>query len=230
MIALGIETATTVCGVALHRDRMTPIVRLLDIPNVHSEQLVPLIDDVMQQSGLGINQLDAIAVSIGPGSFTGLRIGLSVAKGLSFASDIPLIPVPTLQALAFNLVGPGSNFSGREILSLLDAHREEAYWAIYRTTADREVEECKHAIIASYGEIAEWIQNHPNISIVGDAQKLMSTMEGPRHRWLRDFSRCNPVSVVTIGVQRYRAGERADRSSLEPYYLREFTPRGARGV
>ncbi len=230
MIALGIETATTVCGVALLRDGMAPVERVLDIPNVHSEQLVPLIQEVMEHSGVSIQQLDVIAVSIGPGSFTGLRIGLSVAKGLSFAADIPLIPVSTLQALAYNLVLAGSGFSGTEILSLLDAHRGEVYCAVYGITPERGVEEFRRAAIEPYGTIARWAEDHVNVGIVGDAQNIVSNKRELIHRWYSGFSRCNPVSVVTLGVQRYLAGERADRSSLEPQYLREFTPRERSGV
>ena len=230
MIALGIETATTVCGVALLRDGMAPVERVLDIPNVHSEQLVPLIEEVMVHSGIRIQQLDVIAVSIGPGSFTGLRIGLSVAKGLSFAANIPLIPVPTLQALAYNVVRAGYALSGNNVISLLDAHRGDAYWAVYRMTKDLELEEIQPAAIASYGAIAQWVQSQLNVVLVGDAQNVTFEKTDVNCCWYSEFSRCSPVSIVTLGVQRYHAGERADRASLEPQYLREFIPRDSSGV
>ncbi len=230
MIALGIETATTICGVALLREGTAPIERVLDIPNIHSEQLVPLIEEVMKQADVRVNQFDVIAVSIGPGSFTGLRIGLSVAKGLSFAADIPLIPVPTLQALAYNISRGGSALSGASVLSLLDAHRDEAYCAVYRMTQDLWPEEIKPAVIGPYEGITRWAKDHLDVMLVGDAQNMAFEQEELKRRWYAEYSRCSPASIVTLGVQRYNAGERADRSSLEPKYLREFIPRESSGV
>lgn len=230
MIALGIETATSICGVALIRENMAPVERILEIPNVHSEQLVPLIEEVLDQSRTRVDQLDVIAVSIGPGSFTGLRIGLSTAKGLSFAADIPLIPVPTLEALAYNVIRAGVSTSGTSVLSLLDAHRGDAYWSVYRISQDLALEEVRPAAIAPYEAIIRWAQNQTDVVVVGDAGEIINGHLELQQFWNSGCSRCNPVSVVILGVQRYQAGERADRSSLEPQYLREFTPRGRSGA
>jgi tRNA threonylcarbamoyladenosine biosynthesis protein TsaB len=230
MITLGIETATTVCGVALVQDGKDPIEHALDTPNIHSEQLVPLIDELIRESGVRLDQIDCIAVSIGPGSFTGLRIGLSVAKGLAYAADIPLIPVPTLEGLASNVVRAGGIHAGTEILPVLDAHRGEAYRAVYRIAPELTVEEITPAAIAPFESIAGWVQNLKSMIIVGDAEKLIAVNEDLRRLWNPGASRCSALSVAICGLRRYQSGERADRSSLEPQYLREFIPRNSSGV
>ncbi len=230
MITLGIETATTVCGVALVRNGMDPIEHVLDIPNVHSERLVPLIEELVRESGIHLDQLDCIAVSIGPGSFTGLRIGLSVAKGLAYAADIPLIPVPTLEALAYNVIRAGGVPAGTDILSLLDAHRGDAYRAVYRITPGFTLEEMAPAAIVPYEAIAGWAQSQKSIIVVGDAEKIVSVRTDLRKYWNSGLSRCSPISIGILGLRRYQSGERADCSSLEPQYLREFVPRSSFGV
>jgi tRNA threonylcarbamoyladenosine biosynthesis protein TsaB len=230
MITLGIETATTVCGVAMVRNGMDPIEKVLDIPNVHSERLVPLTDELIRESGISLNQLDCIAVSIGPGSFTGLRIGLSVAKGLAHAADIPLIPVPTLEALAYNVIRAGGIHADTDILSMLDAHRGDAYRAVYRITPGLTLEEMAPAAITPYEVIAGWAQSQKSIIVVGDAAKIVSIRPDLRKYWNFGLSRCSPVSVGILGFHRYQSGEKADRSSLEPQYLREFVPRSSFGV
>ena len=100
MIVLGIETATAVCAVALVDDDVVRAERRYEIPQAHSEKLMECVDDCLKSAGLALSSIDGIAISIGPGSFTGLRIGLSVAKGLAFATDKPVVGVPTLEALA----------------------------------------------------------------------------------------------------------------------------------
>lgn len=228
MRALAIETATTVCGIALIRDGMEPVERVLDIPNVHSERLVPMISELLTETGIPVNELDCLAVSIGPGSFTGLRIGLSVAKGISFASDIPIVPVPTLEALAYNVVRAG--YTGTEILSLLDAHRGDAYWAAYRLTPERRLMEINRISIARYESVAEWAHNRKSIALVGNMQPCVALRPELQRRWHSDSSRCSPVSVGQLGILSFQSGEKADRSLLEPQYLRDFVPRNNAGI
>src|SRR5690554_8065929 len=99
-LILSIETATSVCSVALH-ENSGALVGILELfqDNVHGQKLMPVIETLLQQFGIDRNGLDAVAVSMGPGSYTGLRIGVSTAKGMAFALDIPLIGIDTLDAL-----------------------------------------------------------------------------------------------------------------------------------
>lgn len=126
MIVLGLETATNVCGVALiGGDRV-----LAEFSTsgrlTHSQRLMPLVEQALREAGVDRGQLDGIAVSAGPGSFTGLRIGLATAKGLGYALERPVLPIPTLDALAFNVwAWPGL------ICPLLDARKDQVYAALY---------------------------------------------------------------------------------------------------
>ena len=104
MKILGIETATSVCAAAIVDDGDVLTEQWIEAQHSHSEKLITLIDKCLQTVNCELKSLAGIAVSIGPGSFTGLRIGLSVAKGLSYASGVPLVSIPTLKALAWNAV------------------------------------------------------------------------------------------------------------------------------
>lgn len=126
MRLIAIETATLIGSIAIADDEKLISELTLNIKATHSEKLMAAIDHLMELSGLTLNDMDAIAVSIGPGSFTGLRIGLSAAKGLSYGSGKPLIGIPTLDALASNL-----SFSRYLVCPILDARKGEVYTAIY---------------------------------------------------------------------------------------------------
>jgi len=127
VIILGLETATKVCGVALADDDRVLVELSTSGRLTHSQRLLPMVEQALRESGLDRCQLDGIAVSAGPGSFTGLRIGMATAKGLGYALDRPVLAVPTLDALALN----GWAWSGL-VCPLLDARRNQVYAAVYR--------------------------------------------------------------------------------------------------
>ncbi|MBI4746763.1 MAG: tRNA (adenosine(37)-N6)-threonylcarbamoyltransferase complex dimerization subunit type 1 TsaB [Deltaproteobacteria bacterium] len=126
MLVIAIETATMAGSIAIVDDARVISEITLNIRATHSEKLMPAIDRLLGDSGLAIDDMDGVAVSIGPGSFTGLRIGLSAAKGLSYASGKPLIGIPTLDALALNMT-----FSSYLICPIQDARKGEVYTALY---------------------------------------------------------------------------------------------------
>ena len=131
---LAFETATDVCSVALLQSGTLVAHATLYQPRMHAEQLVPLADHLLERTAVARAELDAIAVSMGPGSYTGLRIGVSTAKGLALALDAALIGVPTLEALAASVhpyAAPGD-----VACALLDARRDEVYAAAYQLTGD----------------------------------------------------------------------------------------------
>ena len=125
MTILGLETSSAMCSVGLFRDKMPDIERSLRESHIHSEKLLTLVQDVLRSGETTLDQLDAIAVSIGPGSFTGLRIGLSTAKGLSFALDKPTIAVPTFEAIAE--AGRQKHPEMSSVVVLMDAKKGEWY-------------------------------------------------------------------------------------------------------
>ena len=139
MRILAIETATSVCGCALVENGAIRREYSVEAPQIHSEKIMGLIDKVLASSQMACTDVDAVAVSIGPGSFTGLRIGLSVAKGLSFAGEKPLIAVSTLEALAGHAVLRDLVTADDLVLAAIDARRNEVFAAAYRTRTLEEV-------------------------------------------------------------------------------------------
>ena len=126
MVILGIETCTKTCGVALTDGRKVRDEISLRLGLYHSEKLVPLVDEILRRNGMAIQDIDGIAVSIGPGSFTGIRVGVSTARGLGQSLNIPLVGIPSLDALAL-----GIGTSGKLVCPMIDALRREIYTALY---------------------------------------------------------------------------------------------------
>ena len=124
-----IESSNQVCSVALSKYGEIIQEKFIEEPNSHSVYLAPFVDEVMALSGLSFNQLDGVVVSDGPGSYTGLRIGSSLAKGICFGADIPLIAVSTLRGLAG--IALKEYPSVNQVISLVDARRSDAYMGIY---------------------------------------------------------------------------------------------------
>lgn len=130
MLLLALETATDTCGVAVLQDDELVAEMHLHQPRVHSARLTPLIEEALNQAAVSPESLDAVAVSMGPGSYTGLRIGVSTAKGWALATSANLVGVPTLEAYASQLVPLAS--SGDVACVLLDARRDEVYAGAFR--------------------------------------------------------------------------------------------------
>jgi tRNA threonylcarbamoyladenosine biosynthesis protein TsaB len=226
MTVLGIETATSVCGAAIVDAGRVISSRSVMSQQVHSERLIGLIDDCARDTG----PAGAVAVSIGPGSFTGLRIGLSVAKGIAYAASIPLVAVPTLGALAFRAAqAPGA---GSVIAAMIDARRDEVYTAVYRIVSGAlqllipasamTVEACCSALEAE--------QQASPVVLCGDGwEKFHAFVRRNRQsdaaRYIvagEEFRYCDPAAVATIGEEMLKKGMVADLASCEPVYVKEF--------
>ncbi len=134
MIILGIESSSLVASVALVADGAVLAEYTVNFKKTHSQTLLPMIDQMVQMLELDLGLVDAIAVSGGPGSFTGLRIGSATAKGLGLALDKPLIHVPTLDAMAYNLFGAASL-----LCPMMDARRNQVYTGLYHYRRELEV-------------------------------------------------------------------------------------------
>ncbi len=132
MRILALETATLAGSAALLEGGRVIGQSLLDVALTHSERLLAMVDRLLQDSGWDVAVLDALAVSVGPGSFTGLRVGIATVKGLAMSLGLPVAPVPTLDALASNLP-----FADAPVCPLLDARKGEVYLSLYRWNEDR---------------------------------------------------------------------------------------------
>ncbi len=228
MNLLALESATAVCGVALVRDGALVAERWIEERYVAAERILLFIDEVLQNGGVPPAALSGVAVSIGPGSFTGLRIGLSVAKGLHAATGMAVVPVPTLEALA-SAAAPGARAEGAAmILSALDARRDEVYCQLFEREGDRvravwEVEDL------SVEEMLRRLPARP-IALTGDAGEKIARLPGGARGGrgaelivlAAEHTRCSAAAVGRLGTALFESGLRSDPALLEPRYVKEF--------
>ncbi|RKY65697.1 MAG: tRNA (adenosine(37)-N6)-threonylcarbamoyltransferase complex dimerization subunit type 1 TsaB [Candidatus Latescibacterota bacterium] len=216
MRVLGIETATELASVALVEDGEVLAEVLLPLRRKLTEELVPVIDWTLKRAGVKLGELDGVAVSIGPGSFTGLRVGMSTAKGLCFACGLPLVGVPTLKAMASRLA-----LSQLPICPLLDARRNQIYSALYKFEGGS-LKELSPPRATSLEELLSSLERP--VVFTGDAVgkfrrkieelKCGATFAPP------ELSRPAASSVAALGSVALAEGETSDLSSLEPIYIR----------
>lgn len=216
MRTLAVETATLAGSAALLEDDQVIGQSLLDIALTHSERLMAMVDRLLQDCGWDIAGVDALAVSIGPGSFTGLRVGVATVKGLALALGLPVAPVPTLDALAANLP-----FANAPVCPLLDARRGEVYLSLYRWHEDR-MQRLWEYLALSPRAVAGRLE--PPLIVVGDGVEaclpfLSHLGEGLR---VAPASHTAPSAAVVgqLGRRVLAAGMAVAAESLEPLYLR----------
>jgi tRNA threonylcarbamoyladenosine biosynthesis protein TsaB len=232
-MVLGIDTATATASVALVEsgkvvfDEVWPsqlqcIGHFATARANHAETLLPLVDSLLRKAALSLSQLSGLAVSIGPGSFTGLRIGLSTVKGLAYGSEIPVIGVPTLFALAARV----TDWDGM-ICPVLDARKKEVYCAFFCKKAER-LERLTEDLVSSPGKIIERLQllgSHEPCLFIGDGAKvygdLISSSLGDRcYLSLGESYPSTASAVARIGEERLWKQESDPVGSLTPFYLR----------
>ncbi|TAE30853.1 MAG: tRNA (adenosine(37)-N6)-threonylcarbamoyltransferase complex dimerization subunit type 1 TsaB [Cytophagales bacterium] len=235
MLLLSIDTSTTVCSVALHRaDGDSLQAELLGCFELFTERtssamLTTLMRDVVRYAGFQLADLDAVVVAKGPGSYTGLRIGTSTAKGLCFALDKPLLAVNTLQAMAeqvrsFLAMPPaGSPDRPPSLLfcPMIDARRMEVYCALY----DAQGMEHKPtaAEIIDENSFADWLRDHTLVFFGDGADKCRTVLgQHPNAVFLDEMIRPSSRTIGQLAVERFRAGQFEDVAGFEPFYLKEF--------
>ncbi|GAB3491875.1 tRNA (adenosine(37)-N6)-threonylcarbamoyltransferase complex dimerization subunit type 1 TsaB [Spirosoma knui] len=218
-LILSLDTSTTVCSVALHQDHTLLGCYELFTERTSAALLTTLIEEVVTHTGHELKQVDAIAVAKGPGSYTGLRIGVSTAKGLCFALDKPLLAVNTLAAMAEQVRAffPPSY----TLCPMIDARRMEVYCALY-TTDGQEVNATSAQIIDA-NSFAEWLNQGPVVFFGDGAEKCQPLLsEHPNAVFLG-----KPItpSARTVGVLAglYASeGRFEDTVTFEPFYLKDF--------
>jgi tRNA threonylcarbamoyladenosine biosynthesis protein TsaB len=217
MRILGIETATRTGSVAVVSESGVIAEYTLNIDLTHSERLMSTVDRVLKDTGIILGDLDGFAVSIGPGSFTGLRIGLSAVKGMALVTTKPVVAVPTLKALAWNL--PQSKYL---ICALLDAKKKEVYAAIYRSGDDDLIQMMPESAISLKG-LADRIKDKTLFTGEG-ANLFRNDIRSIFGEWARfaPLSAMVPsaASVAEIGLMMLKSGEQVDPDSLTPMYIR----------
>jgi len=215
-ILLNLETSSTNCSVCVAKDGEILAIRELNSVNYsHAEKLHIFIEEVMQEASLKMEDLEAIAVSKGPGSYTGLRIGVSAAKGLSYALGIPLISVSTLKSMASQV----KIKDGEVLIPVLDARRMEVYSSVFDANG-KELRETKAEIIDE-NSFKEYI-NAKHIHFLGSgAEKIkeLFPLESIAYH-------CEVVpsakEMASISSDKFNASDFEDVAYFEPYYLKDF--------
>ena len=214
-LILNIETATTNCSVALVKDGDTiALLEENDRSYSHSERLHVYINDVLVKANKSLKELDAIAVSKGPGSYTGLRIGVSAAKGLCFSLEIPLISVRTLEALAHQL-----NIDKGFIVPMLDARRMEVYSAIYNYK--HELVRDTEAQILDEHSFQDLLDQDEVYFIGSGVEKSKELIQHKNARFIEHkLPSANEMSLLSY--YKYKISDIENVAYFEPFYLKDF--------
>ncbi len=217
MKILSIDTASDICGAALTAAQQLVAEYRIHQRNVHNEKLVAAIATLLRDADWQIAELDGLAVSIGPGSFTGLRIGISVAKGLAFSADAPLAAVNTLDALAHE-----ARFWRGKICAVIKARAEEVYCALYENDGNT-------ATRVSDYQIADLETLNRSLAagslVVASPAELRSRFTNQKLVFGDDTPLSSALTVARLGYQKLLRNELADLESLEPFYLKDFQPK-----
>ncbi|TKC10632.1 tRNA (adenosine(37)-N6)-threonylcarbamoyltransferase complex dimerization subunit type 1 TsaB [Pedobacter polaris] len=215
---LQIETATQVCSVAISLNGETIALKEETAQNIHAARSTLFIEDVMKTAKLKYADLDAVAVSKGPGSYTGLRIGVSTAKGLCFALDKPLIGINTLQMMANGFLIKHPNYGGL-ICPMIDARRMEVFTSVYDNKL-QEIEAVNAKIVDEKSFILE-LEEH-SITFIGDGSAKCAPV---LTHYNAHFSEGNYNSAAYMSALAYRAFQQKDFEDVayfEPFYLKDF--------
>lgn len=211
---LCIETATTNCSVSLGVDgKLKALKEENDLNYSHSERLHMLIHEILEESGIKLAGLDAIAISKGPGSYTGLRIGVSAAKGLCFSLDIPLISVPTLTSLAYKVNEP------EYIVTMLDARRMEVYSAVFNREKEQ-VEKTSAVILDSQSYLPFLEKGRVNF-IGSGVEKFQEICKHPNAAFIEN-ELPSAREMIDLATRKFLSKEFEDVAYFEPYYLKDF--------
>ena len=214
---LSIETSTSICSVAIHERGALLAVAEIKEPGAHAEKLLLLVDEVFEKAGVTFAGLDAVAVSQGPGSYTGLRIGVSTAKGIAYGLEIPLIGINTLQAMAASQQVNQGEF----VVAVLDARRKEVYT---QTFGDSLLEiNTIEAVVLEEGVFASVLEKG-KVYFVGDGvEKVQEEVQHSNAYFVIDWA--SSLSARNMGVlafEKFTRQEWEDLAYFVPNYLKEF--------
>ena len=215
---LCIETATEICSVALLQDDKLIALRENHEGNAHASQITLLIEAVMKDANIELKNLDAIAVSKGPGSYTGLRVGVSTAKGLCYALDIPLLAINTLESLAHETI-KNNNIQKANFCAMLDARRMEVYCAVF----DNQMNSVKktEAKIIDENSFANLLEISEVYFFGNGSAKCKNIFTHPNAKFIDDI-KCSAINMNDIAQKLFLEKQFEDVAYFEPFYLKDF--------
>lgn len=221
MKILGIDSSGLVASAAVAVDDTVVAEFTVNNKQTHSQTLLPMIEQVVDFSGMALEELDAIAIAAGPGSFTGLRIGASTAKGLGLALKKPIVPVPTLEGIAYQL----AETSGI-ICPIMDARRNQVYTGIYRMERGRLIH-CKEQCAVDIRELLKELEQYSEeVHFLGDGVPVYEKVIKEEFKNSYSFapahlSRQRAAAVAVLGEQYYQEGKWEAAAEHKPVYLRK---------
>lgn len=220
---LHIETSTDCCSVALSQEGVCIDCRMEDSERRAAACLGSMVDEMLGSAESRAIPLDAVSVSMGPGSYTGLRIGVSMAKGIAYGRNIPLIAIPTLELLCTPVLLRDDETLPDETLfcPMIDARRMEVYAGIYNRALQpvREV----RADIVTEDTYAEWLEHHTVCFFGGGADKCKDIIHHPNARFI-DGIRPEAGNMLPLAERAIARKQFADTAYCEPFYLKQFVP------
>jgi len=218
-ILLGIETATKVCSIALSKDNELLAIEEVGGEYSHAENVTNFIEKVVKKANIKFNDIDAIAVSKGPGSYTGLRIGVSSAKGLCYALDKPLIAIDTLQAMALRMAKQTTD-NNLLFCPMIDARRMEVYTAIYDT--NNELIAPISAKIIDENSFSKFLA-YQKVMFFGDGAEKCQTLFAENNNAIFNESVLpSAIEINELALKKLNNNELEDVAYFEPFYLKDF--------
>jgi len=213
---LAVDTSTEACSVALQIGNET-IAQYADEPRSHSRLLMPMVQQVLAEAQIKVNQLDAIGVSIGPGSFTGLRIGFAAVQGMAYGADIPVTPVSTLELIAATYRRQ-QNIQAGDVITLLDARMSEFNLGRYRLDKNNQIVALEADQLVSTEQALELIKANQPSAIIGDAGNLFES--ATQHAELFTPIYPNAIDILPMAKQQLDQGSAVNIESVDLVYLR----------
>lgn len=216
LLILGIDTATKVCSVALCRDKEPVAGYEINLGRTHSEGLLPQLNQLFERTGIKKRDIDLIAVSIGPGSFTGLRIGLATAEAIAYAWRIPICGVDTLKAMAYNLP-----IEGVVMAPVLDAQKGNYYLGMYEWRKGRLSEKKQAAVVGGEKLMEKLGSVNKQVVLMGECEKLFSQKLPDNVAIAPDQVRMpKATSVAIAGFEQAAAGGAGEPFAIDINYIR----------
>lgn len=217
-LILCIETSTTSCSIALAKNGQVVALKENNEGLNHSVLAAPYVEEILKEYNIEVENLDAVAVSMGPGSYTGLRIGVSLAKGLCYGAKIPLISIPTLQALTINAAAKVNDPEALYI-PMIDARRMEVYSAVCKANGEQITE--TEAIIVEPNFYEEYI-NKGKVYLFGNGcAKTKEILTSPNIIFI-DNIETSATGCAPIAERKFQAGKFENVAYFEPFYLKDF--------
>lgn len=226
MKILSIDTSSKICSVSILEDTDLVIEKHIDNELTHSQKLMPLVDEVLKSNNLKISDFDLFACSIGPGSFTGVRIGVSTVKAFNDVTNIKIASVSSLESLAYNTLDSNYKEDASLVLSIIDAKNDNVYYGLYERKNDifKPIEELGAKNIDEMIEILKKYHSSPILFVGDGAEKY-------QYHLLKYFSNATfvedkynkqtSVSVGKAGYHHYINGSVGDSNFITPLYLRK---------